>query len=73
MRFSDGKIRARKIRARHKGKKNIYVHEHLSNAAYHFMEVIKTKIKDNEHEGIAFDYMACLIMLAFTFEARVIF
>jgi hypothetical protein len=62
-----------KIRARHKGKKNIYVHNDLSNAAHHFMEAITTKLEANENKGINFDYMACLMTLAFTFEARINF
>lgn len=62
-----------KIRARHKGHKNIYVHNDLSNAAHHFMEAISAKLASGDHKGITFDYMACLISLAFTFEARINF
>lgn len=62
-----------KIRARHKGKKNIYVHNDLSNSAHHFKEAISAKLKSGEQEGINFDYMACLVTLAFTFEARINF
>ncbi|MDO9386686.1 MAG: hypothetical protein Q7T65_08280 [Thiobacillus sp.] len=62
-----------KVRARHRGHKNIYVHNDLSNAAHHFMEAISAKLASGDHKGITFDYMACLISLAFTFEARINF
>ena len=62
-----------KIRARHQGEKNIYVHNDLSNAAHHFKEQIESRVKAGDRKGIAFDYMACLIMLAFTFEAKINF
>ena len=63
----------KKILTRHIGKKNIYIHNDLSNAAYYFKEKIETKLKTNDLEGIIFEYMACLIMLAFTFEAEINF
>ncbi len=62
-----------KIRARHQGRKNIYVHNDLSNAANHFKEQIEEKIGNNDLEGISFEYMACLVTLAFTFEAKINF
>ena len=62
-----------KIRARHQGKKNIYVHNDLSNAAHHFKTQIEAKIKSGDRTGITFEYMACLIILAFTFEAKINF
>jgi hypothetical protein len=34
---------------------------------------IETKVAANDWKGIAFDYMACLLMLAFTFEATINF
>jgi hypothetical protein len=63
----------RKIRARHKGHRNIYVHNDLSNAAHHFKEQIEAKLKAGDREGIAFEYIACLVMLAFTFESKINF
>ena len=62
-----------RIRARHKGTKNIYVHNDLSNAAYHFKRVIEAKIAADDRKGITFDYLACRIMLAFTLEAMINF
>ena len=62
-----------KIRARHTGEKNIYVHNDLSNAAFYFKNNIEEKLKAENESGIAFDYMACMIMLAFTFEAKINF
>jgi hypothetical protein len=62
-----------KIKARVQGKKNVYIHNDLSNAALHFKTVIEEKLKSNDRAGIAFDYMACLVMVAFTFEAKINF
>lgn len=59
-----------KIRARHQGNKSIYVHNDLSNAAHHFKEQIESKLRISARKGIAFDHMACLMTLAFTFEAK---
>jgi hypothetical protein len=59
--------------ARHKGYKNVYVHNDLAGAAYHFKGVIESKLAANDRKGIAYDYMACLLMLAFTFEAQINF
>ena len=61
------------IRARHKGKKNIYVHNDLSNSAFHFKKQIEAKLDADDKEGLSFEYMACLAMLAFTFEAKINF
>jgi hypothetical protein len=59
------------IKVRKQEHKYIYVHNDLSNSAYHFKTVIETKVAANDRNGIAFDYMACLLMLAFTFEAKI--
>ena len=59
-----------KIRARHQGNKSIYVHNDLSNAAHHFKEQIESKLRIGDRKGITFDHMACLMTLAFTFEAK---
>jgi hypothetical protein len=62
-----------KIRAQVKEKKNIYIHNDLSNAALHFKAAIEDKLAAADRTGIAFDYMACLVMTAFTFEAKINF
>jgi hypothetical protein len=62
-----------KIRARHKGKRNVYVHNDLSNAVHHFILQINDKLKREDLKGIAFEYMACMVMLAFAFEAKINF
>jgi hypothetical protein len=46
------------IKVRKQEHKNIYVHNDLSNAAYHFKTVIEARIAANDRKGIAFDYMA---------------
>ena len=62
-----------KIRARHQGKSHIYVHNDPFNAAHHYKGVIEAKLKADDRKGIAFDSMACLIMPAFTTEAKLNF
>ena len=49
------------------------MHNDLSNAAFHFKEQIERKLNTDDRKGIAFEYMACLVMLAFTFEAKINF
>jgi hypothetical protein len=61
-----------KICARVHGKKNIYIHNDLSNAAFHFKTSVEEKLK-GDRTGIAFHSLACLVMTAFTFEAEMNF
>jgi len=61
-----------KIRARVQGKKNIYIHNDLSNASFHFKTSVEEKLK-GDRTGIAFHCLACLVMTAFTFEAKINF
>ena len=63
----------RLVRVRHKGHKKVYVHNDLSNGAHHFVERIKERIVQDDRKAIAFDCMACLTLLAFSFEARINF
>lgn len=58
---------------RQQAKKNIYVHNDLSNAAFHFKKSVDSRLEEGNREGIAFEIMACLSMLAFSFEARINF
>jgi hypothetical protein len=62
-----------KIKVRRLAKKHIYVHNDLSNAAYHFHEKVNERFANNDREGIAFDILAELIFLAFTIEAKINF
>lgn len=62
-----------KIRAKRDGQRYIYIHNDLSNAAHYFLQKIERKLEENNRDGIAFDCMACLVMLAFTFEAKINF
>jgi hypothetical protein len=62
-----------KIRARVQATKRVFIHNDLSNAAFHFKKSVEAKIKDPNAIGITFDYMAMAIMLAFTFEAKINF
>jgi hypothetical protein len=69
---AEGKM-TEKISVRRDSKKYIYIHNDLSNAAWYFKNIIAQKLGTETRDGIVFDCMACLIMLAFTFEAHVNF
>lgn len=62
-----------KYRIRRQSRKNIYIHNDLSNAAFHFKKSVDSRLEEENREGIAFEVMACLSMLAFSFEARINF
>src|SRR5690349_6290601 len=62
-----------RIRVRRYGKKHIYIHNDLSQGAYHFKPQIERRIAESDLKGIAYEYIACLIMLAFSFEAKINF
>src|SRR5229473_3048469 len=59
-----------RIKVRKQAKKHIYVHNDLSNAAYHFNKKVNKRLANNDMEGIAFDILAELIFLAFSIEAK---
>ena len=52
---------------------NVFIHNDLGNAAYHFKDRFDTWDKNNSGEGISLEIMAGLAMLAFTVEARINF
>jgi hypothetical protein len=60
---------AKTIRARYDGTRNIYIHNDLINAAHHYKQRIEQRLKDRQPEGVTFDCMSCLVMLAFSIEA----
>jgi hypothetical protein len=62
-----------KIKVRRQAKSHIYVHNDLSNGAYHFYKKVNERLANNDREGIAFDILAELIFLAFTVEAKINF
>lgn len=55
------------------GQKRILVHNDLENTAYYFKSRIEKRMKEEDVEGIAHERMACMIALAFSFEAYVNF
>jgi hypothetical protein len=63
---------AKRIKAKITRERWVYVHNDLSNAAYHFEDVIKEKQKSGD-KGILIDGMACATLIAFTFEANINF
>jgi hypothetical protein len=60
------------LQAKVTGKAEVYIHNHLGNSAFWFKQQIEQKIK-GDRSGIAFDYMSCAVMIAFTNEAHVNF
>jgi endonuclease-3 len=71
--LNSGKNKMELIKAKVRQKKNIYIHNDLSNAADFFKRAIEEKTKNNERDGLGFYRMACALMLAFTFEAKINF
>ena len=69
----NSKSSATKIKGRSQGKKYVYIHNDLSNAAFHFKTIIEARLKMDDRNGITFDCMACLVMCAFSFEAYITF
>jgi hypothetical protein len=61
------------IKARIEKTRKIYVHNDLSDAADFFKQVIDHKIKTDARDALLFYQMACAVMLAFTFEAKINF
>ena len=53
--------------------RKVYVHNDLSQGATYFNGLIKGKLAKGSHDGIAFDGMACALMIAFAFEANLNF
>lgn len=54
-------------------KKNIHIHNDISNTANHLKSRVEKMEASGCREGIALDITACLVMLAFTFESRLNF
>ena len=61
------------VKAKITQKKNVYVHNDLSQSAFYFKELIENKLKTGNRNGIGYDYMACAVMIAFAFEANLNF
>jgi hypothetical protein len=55
------------------GKKYVYIHNDLSNAAFHFKTRIEERLERDDRVGITFDCISCLVMCAFSFEAYINF
>jgi hypothetical protein len=62
-----------KLRVRRQVEKTVLIHNTLANAAFYFKTRIEERLKTGDREGIAFEYMSCLLMLAFTVEAHINF
>ncbi len=62
-----------KIRARVKKDRKIYIHNDLSQAATYFNDAIQAKLAKGSRDAITFDGMACALMIAFAFEAKLNF
>ncbi len=64
---------AKKIKVRVQKTKHVYVHNDLSQAALHHEDAIQEKLDKGKRNGIAYDGMACALMVAFAFEANLNF
>jgi hypothetical protein len=53
--------------------RQIYIHNTLENAVYHLKRKIEERIQNDQREGVGLEIMACLTMIAFSFEAQVNF
>lgn len=62
-----------KLRVQKTAKKNIHIHNDISNTAHYLKTRIEEKEAAGDRHGIALDITACLVMLAFTFESRLNF
>jgi len=62
-----------KFKARVQTDKNLYIHNDLSQGATYFNDTIQEKLKKGSRDAIAFDGMACALMIAFAFEANLNF
>jgi DNA protecting protein DprA len=63
----------KKLRVQKTAKKNIHIHNDISNTAHHLKARIEEMDATGDRQGIALDITACLVMLAFTFESRLNF
>jgi DNA processing protein len=63
----------KKLRVQKTAKKNIHIHNDISNTAHHLKARIEEMEATGDRQGIALDITACLVMLAFTFESRLNF
>jgi hypothetical protein len=62
------------LKAKVTGKADVYLHNHLGNSAYWFKQQIEKKTQPGaDRIGIAFDYLACAVSIAFTNEAHINF
>ncbi len=62
-----------KIRVKLEENRHIFIHNDLSNAAFHFKERIVERLRSDDQEGIALEMMAGLVMTAFALEAKINF
>src|SRR3954447_24857887 len=61
------------LKAKISGKADVFLHNHLANSAYWFKQQIEKKIESGDRSGLAFDYLACAVSIAFTNEAHINF
>ncbi len=58
-----------KIKVLHEANNFLYIHNDLQQAALHLITGIEARVKNGDCSGITYDCMACLTMIAFSFEA----
>jgi len=64
---------SKKFEVKIKDDAHIYIHNTLENAAYWLKEKIEDRINKGDRDGIGLEIMACLVMIAFAFEAKINF
>ena len=61
------------IRVRLEQHRHFYIHNDIANGALYFKTKIDERMANADRDGIAFDIMACLTLLAFEVEAKINF
>ena len=58
------------VKAHVKVDKHIYMHNDIDQGAFYYKERIKEKLAKGDRDGIGYEMMACLVLLAFAVEAK---
>ncbi|TKT71199.1 hypothetical protein YH63_007135 [Afipia massiliensis] len=61
------------VRAKISKTANLYIHNDLAQAVNHFKDSIDRMEAADDRAGISYEYMACGMMIAFAFEAKINF
>ena len=73
MGYAKGDCMTQKFAVKISDNAHIYIHNDLANAADYLKRKIEERSRNNDRDGIGLEIMACLIMIAFAFEAQINF